>query len=134
MTRKIVITGVAGGVAMFVWLFVVNGIFGFGSRINMKTVQDERSVYDILESNVVAPGRYVVNPEVDPAVGFPYGEPVFAVTYAGVGHEAAGQPTDEAGRAKPAAKAAGSVLPRSVHGPLISMRCADSAGASKCSE
>ena len=75
---------------MAIWLFVVNGLLGFGSHINMNKVENERGLYDVLKTHVVEPGRYVVNPEVDPEVGFALNEPVFSVSYSGMGHEAAG--------------------------------------------
>ena len=91
MLKKVVVAGVLGGIAMSVWAFVVNGIFGFTNRIAMKQVLDERAVYEVLKKNVVAPGRYVCNPAVVPPGEFPLNEPVFGITYSGAGHESAGR-------------------------------------------
>jgi hypothetical protein len=90
MTRRAIVSGLVGGVVLIVWTFVVNGIFRFGSSINMNRVPDERRVYEMLKETVVEPGHYVINPEVVPAEGFPAGEPVFSLSYSGFGHEAAG--------------------------------------------
>ena len=90
MLRKVVVAGVLGGLAMIVWAFVMNGIFWFNKSIAMKDIPDERAVYEVLKKNIVAPGRYVCNPAVTPS-GFPLNEPVFGITYSGMGHEAAGR-------------------------------------------
>ena len=91
MFRRVILPGIAGGIVLIVWTMLVNGIFGFGSRINMKRIPDERIVYEVLKEQVTEPGRYVCNPEVIPERGFPENEPVFSVLYGGVGHEAAGR-------------------------------------------
>lgn len=56
----------------------------------MRTLPAERQVYEVLKEHVVEPGRYTVNPELTPERGFPEAEPVFSVTYSGMGHEGAG--------------------------------------------
>jgi hypothetical protein len=73
-----------------VWSFVVNGILGFRSDIDMKRIVAEREVYAVLEQHIVEPGRYVCNPPLTSEGRFPDGEPVFGILYGGMGHEAAG--------------------------------------------
>ena len=90
MSKKIILSGIMGGVAMSVWTFVVNGILRFGSHMNMKVLPNESEVYQLLKASVLEPGRYVVNPAVNPEIGFPLDEPVFSLLYSGFGHEAAG--------------------------------------------
>ncbi|MCP4663223.1 MAG: hypothetical protein GY856_48140 [bacterium] len=89
MLKKVVVSGLLGGVVLLVWMFVVNGILGFKSRIDMKPLPDERRVYEVLKGSIVEPGKYICNPEPTPE-GFPGGEPVFSILYGGVGHEFAG--------------------------------------------
>lgn len=90
MVKKILLSGVTGGIAMGVWTFVANVLFGFASRMNMKVLPNEPQVYELLKTSVTEPGRYVVNPAVNLQVGYPAGEPVFSVLFSGVGHESAG--------------------------------------------
>lgn len=91
MTRKVVVSGFFGTVALMVWTMLVNGILGFRSRIDMRQVPDEVRVYELLKETVTEPGRYTCNPPLDEAGAFPGGEPVFGILYGGVGHEAAGR-------------------------------------------
>lgn len=91
MFRRVILPGLVGGLVLIVWTFLVNGIFGFKSNIDMKRIPEERIVYEVLKENVTEPGRYSCNPEVIPEKGFPENEPVFSVIYGGVGHEAAGR-------------------------------------------
>jgi len=89
--RKVIIAGLLGCLAMIVWLFVVNALLGFSSRINMGRLENEREVYEVLKANVTEPGRYVVNPEADPERGYPGEEPVYGLFYSGMGHGTAGR-------------------------------------------
>jgi hypothetical protein len=91
MFRRVILPGLVGGLVLIIWTFLVNGIFGFKSGIDMKQIPDERVVYEVLKEHVTEPGRYTCNPEVIPERGFPGNEPVFSVLYGGVGHEAAGR-------------------------------------------
>ncbi len=91
MFRRVILPGLVGGLVLIVWNVLVNGIFGFNSRIEMKRMPDERIVYEVLKEHVTEPGKYACNPEVIPERGFPENEPVFSVLYGGVGHEAAGR-------------------------------------------
>lgn len=90
MAKKVIVAGLLGGVALMVWMFVVNGVFGFHSRLEMKEITAERVVYEMLKEQVTEPGRYIVNPAVDDEGRYPAGEPVFSVLYGGMGHESAG--------------------------------------------
>lgn len=45
----------------------------------------------MLQEAVTEPGAYVVNPQPVPGTGFPAGESVFGVLFAGYGHESAGR-------------------------------------------
>lgn len=91
MFRRVILPGLVGGLVLIIWTFLVNGIFGFNSSINMKKIPEERVVYEALKENVTEPGKYSCNPEVIPEEGYPENEPVFSVIYGGVGHEAAGR-------------------------------------------
>ena len=91
MLKKVVAAGVLGGIVLFGWTFVINGIFGFNRHLNMNQISDERFVYDVLKSSIVEPGRYIANPELTPAGIFPDGEPVFSIHYSGMGHDVAGK-------------------------------------------
>ena len=88
--RRVVVPGLLGGIVLIVWTFVVSGLLGFRSNIDMNRVPNERVVFEVLKEHVVEPGRYVCNPEVKSA-GFPAGEPVYSILYSGMGHEAAGR-------------------------------------------
>ena len=88
--KKVIIAGLLGGLVLIIWSFVVNGLLGFGSSINMKQVQNERPVYEMLKENVTQPGRYVVNPEATTEGRFPDEDPVYSVLYSGRGHGTAG--------------------------------------------
>jgi hypothetical protein len=89
--KRVLLAGLLGGLVMMVWLFAVDGIFGFRRWIEMNELQDERTVYGFLAAHVTEPGRYVVNPEVVPEEGFPGHAPIFAVHYTGLGHADAGK-------------------------------------------
>ena len=91
MKKKVIISGILGGVVLTVLTFVSNGILGFNSSMNMKRIPNEREVYEILKENIVEPGRYICNPEVTSSGIFPEGEPVFSILYGGMGHEEAGR-------------------------------------------
>jgi hypothetical protein len=90
MFKKVIIAGLLGGLTLMIWTLLINGIFGFRNRIDMKQVPNERQVYEILKQNIVDPGRYLCNPELTSTNTFPENEPVFSILYGGVGHEAAG--------------------------------------------
>lgn len=90
MKKKIIISGILGCIVLIVWVFIVNVIFGFQARIDMKQIPEERQVYEIIKEYIVVPGRYIFNPKPTPEGGSPDGEPVFGIFYGGVGHEAAG--------------------------------------------
>ena len=90
MVRKVIFSGLSGSLVLIILTFVINGLFGFRARIDMKKISNEPEVYRVLKENISEPGRYVCNPEVSSSAGFPEGEPAFSVMYGGVGHEAAG--------------------------------------------
>ena len=88
--KRVIAAGLAGSVTLIAWTFVVNGLLGFQSRIDMKRIAAEREIYAVLERNIVSPGRYVINPEITDVGRFPDDRPVFSILYGGVGHESAG--------------------------------------------
>jgi hypothetical protein len=90
MGKKVITAGLLGALVLVCWTFLVNGIFGFQARIDMKTLPAERELHRILAGHVVEPGRYIVNPALTDEGRFPPGEPVYSVLYGGMGHEAAG--------------------------------------------
>ena len=91
MSKKVIVSGLLGGLVLIIWTFVVNGLFGFNLSVNMKQIPNERQVYKVLKENVIKPGRYTVNPELTSDMRFPGYEPVFGVLYGGMGHESAGE-------------------------------------------
>jgi len=90
MKKKIFISALVGAIVLMVWTVVVNGIFGFNARLNMKHPPNEREVYSFLKATITEPGRYLCNPALTSDGRFPDNEPVFGIQYSGVGHEAAG--------------------------------------------
>lgn len=90
MIRRVIISGLLGGLVFIVCSFLINGLFGFKSRLDMKQLPNERQVYEILKENVREGGRYGVNPEMADD-RFPGNQPAFSILYGGVGHEAAGR-------------------------------------------
>ncbi|MBN2091320.1 hypothetical protein JW964_17040 [candidate division KSB1 bacterium] len=91
MAKRVIIAGLSGGVVLLIWTFIVNAIFGFASRMEMKQIPNERQVYEILKENIIEPGKYLCNPALTVDGRFPDNEPVFSVLYGGVGHEFAGK-------------------------------------------
>ena len=91
MKKQVIITGLLGGLVLTLWAFVVNGVFGFQARIDMKQIPQESLVYQTLKQHITLPGRYICNPDPTSQERFPEGEPVFSILYGGVGHEWAGK-------------------------------------------
>ena len=90
MRRRVIISGLLGAVVLVVWTYLVNGILGFGSSIDRKSISAERQVHELLKASLSEPGRYIANPELTPAGTFAEGEPVFSILHSGMGHESAG--------------------------------------------
>lgn len=90
MTRRLLLSGLLGGVTLILWTAVMNVGFGLAVRTQMNEIPNADAVYRLLKEHVVVPGAYMVNPAPLPGGAFPPGEPVFSVRYSGVGHEAAG--------------------------------------------
>ena len=90
MLRKVIFAGLIGGLTLIFWVMLINGLFGFRYRIDMKQVPNEAQVYQILKENITEPGRYLCNPALTESNTFPENEPVFSILYGGMGHEAAG--------------------------------------------
>jgi len=91
MRKRILLPAVFGFLVLVAWTFVVNGVLRFNASLTMISPPDEAVVYEMLKERIVEGGVYVANPEVEPGVGFPWGEPVFTIMYSGFGHEAAGR-------------------------------------------
>jgi hypothetical protein len=90
MIKRILVAGTLGFVVLWLWTAVLNVFFLFTVRVAMNRVADEPAVHRVLKENITAPGLYLVNPALTSERRFPDGEPVFAVSYSGMGHEAAG--------------------------------------------
>jgi hypothetical protein len=90
MVKRLFLAGTAGGLAVILLSIVVNGVFGFRSRVDLNRIADERRVYDVLKECILKPGAYMCNPQEEAGRGFPPGEPVFSIRYGGMGHESAG--------------------------------------------
>jgi hypothetical protein len=91
MTRRVLLSGLAGAVVLCAWTFAVNVGFGFTARLEMQPVPNERAVYALLKEHISRPGAYMANPPLSPRGEFPPGEPAFSIRYSGVGHDAAGR-------------------------------------------
>lgn len=91
MLRRVVLSAMLGFLVLVTWTFVTNAIFGFTARVRLSEPPYSASLHSALKDAVVEPGAYMVNPPKTDSGTFPAGEPVFAVTYAGFGHEAAGR-------------------------------------------
>lgn len=89
MLKRILVSGLFGGVTLLLFTGLANGVFGFTARLEMNPVPNERIVYALLKESLVVPGAYMANPELTVGGEFPAGEPVFGIRYSGVGHEAA---------------------------------------------
>ena len=90
MLKKVFWAGLLGALAMIVFSFLVNGVFGLHSRLNMKPLSAEREVYEILKREVTQPGHYSCNPALTAEGRFPDREPVFTIVNSGFTHGAAG--------------------------------------------
>lgn len=90
MARRVIMSGILGGIVMMLWAFVANAGFGLRPRVEMRRVSEEARLYQVLKETVSEPGGYVVNPALTSEGRFPEGEPVFAVRYGALGHGAAG--------------------------------------------
>jgi len=90
MLKRVIIAGLLGGLVLILWTFIVNGIFGFTSSIDMKKIENERLVYQTLKENITKPGRYICNPEIATDEGFPSEDAVFSIHYSVIGHGSAG--------------------------------------------
>jgi len=91
MAKRVIVSGVMGAIVLIIWAFVANALLGLRSGIDMRSVSNERQVYDVLRDNIVAPGGYIVNPPPSQSGDLVPGQPVFSIRYSGVGHEAAGR-------------------------------------------
>ena len=89
MVRRVILSGVLGGIVMMLWAFVANAGFRLRTHVDMKRISEEARLYQVLKETVAEPGGYVVNPAPTSEVVRDR-EPVFAVRYSGLGHEAAG--------------------------------------------
>lgn len=90
MIKRTFVAGTLAFIVLTLWTILVNVVFGFTVRVAMNRVVDERAVYKVLKENITAPGLYLVNPAVTSEWQFPAGEPVYGISYSGVGHDAAG--------------------------------------------
>lgn len=90
MFKKVIGPGLLGGLVLILWMFVVNGLLGFKSSVDLKPVSEERHVYEVLQDSIVEPGRYVVNPALSSG-SFPDEEPIFSILNSGMGHGSAGR-------------------------------------------
>ena len=91
MARRIVVSGVLGGIVLILCAFVANAFFGLRPSIGMRTVANEPELYKLLSENAAVPGGYIVNPPAGETGEPEPGRPVFSVRHSGVGHDDAGQ-------------------------------------------
>ena len=90
MLKNVFLAGLLGALAMIVFSFLVNGVFGLHSRLNMKPLRTEREVYEVLKKEVTQPGHYICNPALTAEGRFPDSDPVFTIINSGFTHGAAG--------------------------------------------
>ncbi len=90
MLKNVIISGLLGGVVLLLVTFILNGILGFKSSLEMNVPPNEKQIYGELKKNIDKPGRYICNPPLTANGVYPEGEPVYSILYGGVGHEAAG--------------------------------------------
>ena len=90
MLTKVFWAGLLGALAMIVFSFLANGLFGLNSRLNMKPLPAEREIYQVLKREVTQPGHYMCNPALTAEGRFPDREPVFTIVSSGFTHGAAG--------------------------------------------
>ncbi len=88
MLKKVLLSGVLGGIVLILSAGVANIVFRFRSYIDMRTIPDESRVYEALKQSITTPGAYMFNPTVT-AGQYPGQDPVFLVRYSGIGHESA---------------------------------------------
>lgn len=91
MTKKVLAAGVAGWIALMLWTFVSNAVFGLRSRTDLRRIPDETRVYEVLKAAIAEPGGYMCNPPPAPDGRFPPDQPVFGIRTSGSGHEIAGR-------------------------------------------
>lgn len=91
MARRIIVSGLLGFIVLALCAFVSNAVFYVATRAEMNRVVEEPVVYQFLKARITIPGVYLVNPALTKEGAFPAGEPVFSISYAGFGHEAAGR-------------------------------------------
>ncbi|MFC1564910.1 hypothetical protein ACFL6G_08250 [candidate division KSB1 bacterium] len=91
MRKDVVIAGLAGGIVIFIWMIISNGILPFKRSVVMKTFPNQKPVHDILKERITEPGIYscpYMHEYEEEMSFFPdYGnEPIFAIVYNGETH------------------------------------------------
>jgi len=89
--KRVLASALLGFVVLAMCAFISNAVFLLATQVEMNRVADERVVHQFLKERITDPAVYLVNPALTPEGMFPAGEPVFSVSYAGFGHEAAGR-------------------------------------------
>ena len=89
MVKNVFWAGLLGALTMLAFSFVVNGMFGLNTRLNMKRLPGEREIYEVLKKEVTQPGHYICNPALTADGRFPDREPVFTIVNSGFTHGAA---------------------------------------------
>lgn len=91
MGKRVLVSGLLGGLTLIAWMVLSNGLLGLNSRVALKPVPDESRVYAVLSETLEEPGGYVCNPPRTLASdGSPPGEPVYGIRFSGIGHDTAG--------------------------------------------
>ena len=49
MLKKVITVGLLGGIVLTTWTLIINGVFRFQANIDMKRIETEYQVYDILK-------------------------------------------------------------------------------------
>ncbi len=89
MKKNVLISGLLGGIVIFIWLIISNGILPFKHNIALKTFPGQKAVHETLKKEVTEPGIYVV-PYLPPEnrSEFPDydNEPIYQITFRGETH------------------------------------------------
>ena len=89
MSGRVLVTGLLGGIAMFVWLFVTNALLPLKSDMLHNVVENQREVHRTLKENITEPGTYscpYIGPQEEDSFPDYRNQPVFSITYEGMTH------------------------------------------------
>jgi hypothetical protein len=92
MKKDIVIAGLLGGFAIFVWIFLSKSILPMSGSVSIKSFDNQPEIHQMLKERITETGKYAVPylPEWEQNQIPDYGnQPVFKITYTGFTHNSA---------------------------------------------